>query len=137
MRWGPPHPLAAATSVVAVWIAPLVLLATLAPVGLVAIGAALGGAANSVFETLWETAKQDHAPAELLSRLSSFDNLGSLGLVPLGYLIGGLMLGTVGASATLLAGAAILALATCSVATDPRVRRITPAQTTALAGIGR
>lgn len=124
MKWEPARPLAAATSVVAVWIAPLVLLATLAPVGLIAVGAALAGASVSVFETLWETAKQDHAPAHLLSRLSSFDHLGSLGLVPLGYLFGGLMLGTVGASVALFAGAAILGVVTFSVATDPSIRGI-------------
>jgi MFS family permease len=126
MKWQPAHPLSAATTVVAFWIAPLVLLATTAPVGLIAIGAVFAGASVTVFETLWETAKQDHSPPQLLSRLNSFDQLGSFGLVPLGYLLGGLMLGAVGASAALFAGAAILAVATFSVATDPSIRRIKP-----------
>jgi predicted MFS family arabinose efflux permease len=126
MKWQPAHPLSAATTVVALWIAPLILLATTAPVGLIAVGAAFAGASVAVFETLWETAKQDHSPPHLLSRLNSFDQLGSFGLVPLGYLLGGLMLGAVGASAALLVGAAILAIATFSVATDPSIRRVKP-----------
>ncbi len=126
MKWEPAHPLAAATSVIALWIAPLVLLGTLAPVGLIAVGAAFAGASVAVFETLWETAKQDHSPPHLLSRLNSFDHLGSFGLVPLGYLLGGLALGAVGASVALFAGAAILTVATFSVATDPSIRGVKP-----------
>lgn len=126
MKWEPAHPLTAATSVVVLWVAPLVLLATLAPVGLIAVGAAFAGASVTVFETLWETAKQDNSPPHLLSRLNSFDQLGSFGLVPLGYLLGGLMLGAVGANVALFAGAAILAVATFSVATDPSIRGVKP-----------
>jgi MFS family permease len=133
MKWQPAQPLSAATTVVALWIAPLVLLATTAPVGLIAVGAAFAGASVTVFEALWETAKQDHSPPHLLSRLNSFDQLGSFGLVPLGYLLGGLMLGAVGASAALFAGAAILAVATFSVATDPSIRKVKPGSRLALA----
>lgn len=124
LAWKPVHPLAAGTGAIAAWMVPLVLMATAAPVGAVAAGAALAGAAFAVFEALWETAKQDNAPAALQARLSSFDHLGSLGLVPIGYLLGAVMLGTVGASTALIAGAVIVLAATVSVAGDPSVRSV-------------
>ncbi len=122
LAWNPVHPLAAGTAAIAAWTVPLVLMAAVAPVGVVAAGAVLAGGSFAVFEALWETAKQDNAPAALQARLSSFDQLGSLGLVPVGYLLGGLMLGAVGASTALISGAVIVLAGTVSVATDPSVR---------------
>ena len=125
MTWEPKRPLLVATSVVAVWILPLLALAALAPVGVLAVSAAFAGIAYSVFGSIWETVKQTHAPPRLRARLGSFDHLGSLGLVPFGYLLGAAMLATVGAKAGLIAGALILVAATLSVLTDASVRDLT------------
>jgi MFS family permease len=126
MTWEPKRPLLLATSAVAVWILPLLALAVLAPVGVLAVSAALAGIAYSVFGSIWETVKQTHTPPRLRARLGSFDHLGSLGLVPFGYLLGAAMLATVGAKAALIAGASILAAATLSVITDASVRDLKP-----------
>lgn len=126
MAWEPKRPLLAATSVVAVWILPLVALAVLAPVGILAITAAFAGVAFSMFGSIWETVKQTHTPPHLRARLGSFDHLGSLGLVPFGYLLGAAILATVGAAAGLIVGASILAAATFLVIKDPSVRDLKP-----------
>jgi len=126
MPWEPKRPLLAATSVVAVWILPLLALAMVAPVGILVVSTAFAGIAYSMFGSIWETIKQAHAPRHLRARLGSFDHLGSLGLVPFGYLLGAAMLATVGATAGLIAGALVLVVATLSVVTDPSVRDLRP-----------
>lgn len=126
MAWEPKRPLLAATSVVAIWILPLVALAGAAPVGVMAVSAAFAGIAYSMFGSIWETVKQTHTPPHVRARLGSFDHLGSLGLVPIGYLLGAAALATIGATAGLIAGAVILAGATLSVVTDTSIRNLRP-----------
>lgn len=129
MAWEPKRPLLAATSTVAVWMLPLLALAAVAPVGVLVVSAAFAGIAYSMFGSIWETVKQTHAPSHLRARLGSLDHLGSLGLVPFGYLLGAATLATVGATAGLIAGASILAAATFSVITDASVRDLKPTTT--------
>ncbi len=88
MTWNPDRPLLAATLAVGLWTVPLLLLATLAPVGLIAAGAAAAGASLALFGALWETVLQTRVPIPLRSRLSSYDLLGSFALIPLGYMLG-------------------------------------------------
>ena len=76
----------------------------------------------AMFGPIWETVKQTHTPPRLRARLGSLDHLGSLGLVPFGYLLGAAILATVGAKAELIAGASTLAAATLLVVTDASVR---------------
>jgi hypothetical protein len=64
--------------------------------------------------------------APTLARGSSFDHLGSLGLVPLGYLLGGAMLDLIGATAALVAVASIFAAATFAAIADPSIHGLTP-----------
>jgi MFS family permease len=122
IAWEPKRPLLTATSLVAVWVLPLLLLAWVAPVVLLATGAVVAGIAIAVFDALWETAKQTHTPPHLRARLGSFDHLGSLALVPFGYMLGAVMLGAVGAEATLIGAAAILAAVTLVLSVDPNIR---------------
>jgi MFS family permease len=122
MPWEPKRPLLAATSIVTLWVIPLVALAVVAPLGLLIVTAGLGGIAASMFESIWETVKQTHTQPHLRARLGSFDHLGGLGLVPLGYLLGAAILGTIGATAGLVGGALILAIATALIIGDRSVR---------------
>ncbi len=131
MAWEPKRPLLFATSAVAVWILPLLLLAVPAPVPALAIASILAGSSFAMFDAIWETAKQTHVPPHLRARLGSFDHLGSLGLVPFGYVLGGAMLGLVGAAAALVAAALILAIATVVMVADPGIRGIAPGAGTA------
>jgi DHA3 family tetracycline resistance protein-like MFS transporter len=51
---------------------------------------------------IWATAKQRHVPPNLLGRISSFDWLISIGLLPLSFALTGPVAGAIGARATLL-----------------------------------
>ncbi|MBA3688216.1 MAG: MFS transporter [Chloroflexi bacterium] len=83
----------------------------------VGIGFALGN-------TLWMTALQRNVPEHALSRISSFDWLGSVALNPIGYALIGPIAAGFGTSRT-LALAAILNVAVCvSVVLVPSVRQI-------------
>jgi hypothetical protein len=120
------RPLLAGTLAMALWTAPLLLLATLAPIGLVAVGAAAAGASLALFGTLWETVLQTRIPTGLRSRVSSYDLLGSFALVPVGYVLGGIVQAAVGATPGLIAAAGIVTLCTVVVVAVPSVRRLRP-----------
>lgn len=138
MRWHPARPLLIATLAVAMWIPLTVLLAAGAPLGVVAPTAALGGASLAVFSALWETTLQS-VPEAQLSRLSSYDWLGSMAMLPLGYVIAGFAASTIGAEAGLLAGAIVLVLTTTSWMALKSIRHLRPAEPRhrlALAGTG-
>lgn len=122
MVWRPDRPLLAATLVVALWTAPLLLLASLAPVPLIAAGAAAAGASLAVFAALWETILQTRTPTSLRCRLSSYDLLGSFALIPLGYVLGALEEELFGAGPGLVAAAAVIAVCTFAVLAVPSVR---------------
>ena len=51
---------------------------------------------------IWATAKQRHVPPNLLGRVSSFDWLISIGLLPLSFALTGPVAGAIGARATLI-----------------------------------
>ncbi len=103
------------------------LLAALAfPLPLVAIAVVsfVVGIGFAVGNTLWITALQRNVPGHALSRISSFDWLGSVALNPIGYALIGPIAGAIGTSQT-LAIAAVLNVAVCiSVVLVPSVRKI-------------
>jgi len=98
---------------------------TLAAVALlVGLGFALG-------ETLWMTALQRNVPEHALSRISSFDWLGSVGLNPLGFALIGPLSAALGTSETLALAAVLNLLVVVGVLLVPSVRglRNTPRAT--------
>ncbi len=68
-----------------------------------ALGAGLG---FTLFEVWWATALVRHIPAQALSRVSAYDWMGSLALLPLGFAIAGPLAGALGARTVLAVGAA-------------------------------
>jgi hypothetical protein len=54
-----------------------------------------------VFGTRWDTALQQHVPAAVLSRVSAYDWLGSVALVPLGYALAGPLSSAIGITTTM------------------------------------
>lgn len=86
--------------------------------------AALGGIGVETFAVLWETTIQQEIPQEKLSRVSSYDALGSFALIPLGLAIVGPAAELFGTRETLLVAAAISVTATLAVLLVPDVRRI-------------
>ena len=89
LRWSPRRPLFTAALLFLLEAPAPALLALGAPVWLIAASAALGGASFGVFSALWDTTMQRRVPAAALSRVSSFDWMGSLALLPAGYALAG------------------------------------------------
>lgn len=102
MRVRPKRPLLVATLATFGFVPPFFLIAVHAPVWLVACSMLLNGASADVFEVLWMTALQDHVPDDKLSRVNSYDALGSFVLGPLGLLAVGPVAAAIGVGTTLV-----------------------------------
>jgi len=88
----------------------LVTLAFAAPLPVVAAGSFLWGVAIELFMVLWMTALQRNVPREALSRVSSYDAMGSLMFGPIGLALAGPLVAVVGLQTAFL-GAAVVAAA--------------------------
>ena len=77
--------------------------------------ALLAGIGNETFGVLWDTAIQQEIPEEKLSRVSSYDALGSFALIPLGLAAAGPIADLIGTRETLIGAAAISLVATLAV----------------------
>jgi Major Facilitator Superfamily len=101
LRFRPERPLVA--SVVAVLFATpeIVALALGLPVWVIASVSFVGGIGLAVHIALWFTVFQQEVPEHARSRVSSYDALGSLVMMPVGYAVAGPLAATIGASATL------------------------------------
>jgi hypothetical protein len=60
-----------------------------------------------MFDISWDTALAERIPAHAISRVSAFDWMGSLALLPLGFLLAGPLASTFGAPEVLIAGGLI------------------------------
>jgi MFS family permease len=118
------HPLFFGSSLLAFLPLPMALLAFRAPVVVIGAGALLAGLGNMVFNSLWETALQQHIPPAALSRVSAYDWFGSMAFQPIGLVVAGPAAAAIGISTTLwIAAAGSLAVAALAVAT-PSIRRL-------------
>jgi MFS family permease len=93
-----------------------------APVPVVAFGAFAGGMSIDIFAVLWDTTMQRSVPEEMLSRISSYDALGSLLCGPIGLIAAGPLLVSVGSSRALLISAAAVVVPTALALLAPGVR---------------
>jgi hypothetical protein len=71
----------------------------------------LSGTGIALFGIWWETALAERIPPHMLSRVTAYDWMGSLALLPIGYLLAGPLGEAVGATEVLAVGSAV-ALAT-------------------------
>jgi MFS family permease len=101
LRRSPRRPLLAAVLASAAAALPMVAIAVPAQLIVILLAAMIAGAGSAIFNTLWETTLQEHVPARVRSRVSSYDWLGSLALQPLGYALIGPLAGVIGTSAAL------------------------------------
>jgi len=104
-------------------LAPL-LLGLRAPLLVVAAGAFVGGFCIDIFAVLWDTAMQREIPADALSRVSSYDALGSLMFGPIGLLAAGPLASQVGPRPALIAAAATVVVPSLLALAAPGVRRL-------------
>jgi MFS family permease len=102
------------------------LLALSVPTALAAViaGAALAGIGSELFGILWDTTLQQEIAQERLSRVSAYDGLGSVALIPLGLAVAGPVAQAVGTRTTILGAAALSLGATLAVLLSPDVRTI-------------
>ncbi|MEV4536141.1 MFS transporter [Asanoa sp. NPDC049518] len=124
VRVHPSRPILVAVLITATAALPMALLAGAAPLLVVVAGAFLAGVAGDIFGVLWSTTLQREVPSDALSRVSSWDLLGSLSFAPLGLLVAGPIAALTGASPALWGCAAVVLLATAGALTAPRVRRL-------------
>lgn len=84
--------------------------ASLAALPLVAVLLLWGiaGIGVTVFQVVWATAVQRDVPDRLLGRVMALDQLGSQGLMPIGYGLAGFVLAAYGARVLLFSGAALV-----------------------------
>jgi predicted MFS family arabinose efflux permease len=106
------HPLRAGMLGVAVIAAPILVLGLDPAVVPLLVLSFLGGIGMELFGIGWQTALQEHVPERLLSRVSSYDALGSFVAIPAGAVVFGPLAGRFGAEPVLVvAGISYLAVA--------------------------
>jgi MFS family permease len=118
------RPLLTAVLSLLAWPFPLLALAYLAPVPVIAFGAFLGGASFAVFDAQWQTTMQRQVPADVLSRVSAYDWFGSLVFLPLGYVIVGPVSSIVGVHAVFVLGSVSIVAAVAILALVPSIRHM-------------
>jgi hypothetical protein len=83
---------------------------------------AVAGLGLGLFGVWWETALAQRIPAHLLSRVSAWDWMGSLALLPLGYLLAGPVAAVIGGTTVLIVGG-LIGTAAMALALLPRSAR--------------
>ena len=124
LRIRPSRPLVTGNLAILLITLPLVALAVTADRALIAAAALIAGVGVEFFEVVWATTLQQRIPEHRLSRVSSYDWMGSFALVPLGTMIVGPLAATIGIADTLWLAAGIVVLAATTVLAVADVRRI-------------
>jgi MFS family permease len=131
LKFQPRRMLLAAT--IAVFPTALMLFALAVPLAapLIAALSLIAGGCMTVFGVNWSTTMQQEIPPEKLSRLSSYDALGSFALSPVGAVVAGPLAGVFGPGPVLVAGGVVVIVLTAAVLFVPEVRQLarTPAPT--------
>ncbi|MFF4416075.1 MFS transporter [Streptosporangium sp. NPDC001559] len=122
LRLRPSRPILIATLMTLPTALPYLLLGISAPLWTVVLGAVVMGVCFDVFGVLWNTTMQREIPPEALSRVSSYDALGSLMFGPIGLMLAGPAAILVGPRPALLGCAALILLASLAALLFPGVR---------------
>lgn len=124
MIWRPRRPILVATLLTFTAAAPQLLLGASAPLWLVMAAMFFMGIGFDLFGVLWMTTMQHEVPAESLSRVASYDALGSLMLGPIGLLLAGPAASVFGPHLALI-GTGVVSIATTIFALAfPEVRQL-------------
>lgn len=114
VRWHPSRPLVAVGFTVLLAPPILVALAFTAPVAILAALGFVFGVAITFADVVWDSTVQNNVPEEVLSRVVSYDWLGSSFLRPIGLALVGPIAAGVGVRNTLLGASAIFTVATAA-----------------------
>jgi MFS family permease len=110
LHWKPAHPLRTGMLLVLAWPFENASFALGAPLAVVVVCSFVTGFGFALLMIWWETALAHHIPPHALSRVSAYDWMGSLALLPIGYALAGPLAAAFGARAVLLAGSVAGAL---------------------------
>lgn len=124
LRYRPERPLLVATLAVLTMAPLLALLGIAAPLLLILPAAMLAGVGLELYGVFWDTTLQQHIPEEKLSRVSSYDVLGSFALIPVGVAVMGPISGAIGVADTLIGAALVVVVATLAVVCVRDVRNL-------------
>jgi hypothetical protein len=124
LSWRPRRPLLVAVAGLLVFPVPLAVLAAHGPLGVLLASSFVRGVALAGFAVLWETTLQREVPAAALSRVSAYDWLGSIALIPAGNALAGVLATRVGVSPTLWGAFAVGMVLESSPLLVPSVRRL-------------
>ena len=125
MQLRPRHPMYVASYCVLFFaLVPLALAVPLA-LWVVVLAAFISGITGQIFGVFWYTTLQQKVPANMLSRVSAYDHLGSIALAPLGIIFFGLLYESGGHQLTLTVAALVVIVPTLLVFTVQDVRRMT------------
>jgi MFS family permease len=101
LRWRPARPLLVSTLALLPTAGEIACYAGLRITAVIATVAFFAGVGLEIFGVNWITALQQHVPTRLLSRVNSYDALGSFVFIPLGLVIAGPLAARFGVTATL------------------------------------
>lgn len=105
--WRPRRPLRSGLKMGILWPGMALVIALALPLWFVGVWVLVAGLAGGLFMVSWESALASHVPPEALSRVSAYDWMGSLALLPVGYALAGPLAGAFGSRAVLGVGGAI------------------------------
>ncbi|MFI7445263.1 MFS transporter [Nonomuraea indica] len=103
---------------------PYLLLGLAAPLWAIVAAAFVLGVCFDVFGVLWQTTMQREVPAESLSRVSSYDALGSLMFGPIGLMLAGPVAQLAGTRTALLGCGVLVVVSTLAALLSPGVRNL-------------
>jgi predicted MFS family arabinose efflux permease len=124
LRYRPERPLLVATLAVLTMAPLLALLGVHASLVLILPAALIAGVGLELYGVFWDTTLQQHIPDEKLSRVSSYDVLGSFALIPIGVAVMGPISGAIGVADTLIGAALVVVVATLAVVCVSDVRNL-------------
>jgi hypothetical protein len=124
LRYRPERLLLVASLGAGLFVLPLVALATIHVVAIIAAAALLSGVGGEVFEVNWSIALQEQIPLELLSRVAAYDAFGSFALSPLGTILVGPVALALGITTTLAGGGVLVAASAVVILCVPEVRNL-------------
>ncbi|MFJ5927496.1 MFS transporter [Kitasatospora sp. NPDC092948] len=123
-RLKPARPMAVAAVAMAVASCQALIIGSGAPVAVIALLEACTGVGVSLCFVLWETSLQVHIPEQVLSRVSSYDQLIAVALMPLGLVLAGPLADGIGVHRTLFGMTALAVPAALVLLALPAVRKL-------------
>ncbi|MGH3277209.1 MAG: MFS transporter [Streptosporangiaceae bacterium] len=137
----PRRPVIAVMLATAVFSATLFALGVRAPLPLVCAACLISGVTVALSNVWWDVTVQANLPNEVLGRVSSYDYLGSAGLLPVGYMLAGPLAAVAGPAPVLIAGGVAGLIIPLSICALSSVQKLTstpsPRLATAATTIGK